>query len=86
MSETCFPLTPYAIIPTNVHGGVLEGGFMAQGQDNESRPLLAHFEVRLPKTMTEEELQASVTGTGPRSTGTGIPPNEDTNADVDLDT
>lgn len=51
------------------------------------KPFTAKFEVPLPKQISEAEFKASITGTGPKATGTGgvggLPP--DTAADVDVD-
>jgi hypothetical protein len=61
----------------------IERGNMA----DTKKPLIAKFEVQLPKSVAESEFKAAVTGTGPTSTGTGgvggLPP--DTAADVDVD-
>jgi hypothetical protein len=51
------------------------------------KPLIAKFEVQLPPDVAEEEFNARITGTGPRSTrtgGVGGTP-ADTAADVDVD-
>ena len=57
---------------------------MSEESQQAEKPFLAKFEFPLP-SVAAEEFDVRATGTGPRSTSTGYPPNEDTNGDVDVD-
>lgn len=52
------------------------------------KPFMAKFEIPLPKEVTEEEFNAKITGTGPKSTSTGghggIPPDTAVDGDIDF--